>query len=100
MIELRWKVTPPNMAPVLQYRQLRNPLAPVTFGGPPAVWSDWIDVPVVPIQDPEPWKAAHGEASQKCAARKYSDQMHCSRCALTWDMNDPVPPWCEVKRMG
>ncbi len=29
-----------------------------------------------------------------CRARQYSDQMHCSNCGLTWDMNDPHPPKC------
>lgn len=29
-----------------------------------------------------------------CAARQYSDQMHCAKCGLTWDMNDPEPPKC------
>lgn len=29
-----------------------------------------------------------------CAARQYSDQMHCGKCGLTWDMNDPEPPRC------
>jgi hypothetical protein len=30
----------------------------------------------------------------RCAARQYSDQMHCQVCRLTWDMNDPDPPAC------
>lgn len=29
-----------------------------------------------------------------CSARQYSDQMHCGRCALQWDVNDPAPPQC------
>lgn len=29
-----------------------------------------------------------------CEARQYSDQMHCKRCDLTWDMNDYDPPEC------
>lgn len=29
-----------------------------------------------------------------CAARQYSDQMQCARCALAWDVNDPDPPKC------
>ena len=29
-----------------------------------------------------------------CEARQYSDQMHCDRCGLAWDMNDDDPPEC------
>ena len=29
-----------------------------------------------------------------CQARQYSDQMHCSRCGLQWDVNDDDPPRC------
>lgn len=29
-----------------------------------------------------------------CHARQYSDQMHCGRCGLQWDVNDPDPPAC------
>ena len=29
-----------------------------------------------------------------CKARRYSDQMICGRCGLTWDVNDPEPPKC------
>lgn len=29
-----------------------------------------------------------------CAARQYSDQMYCSKCLLTWDVNDLDPPQC------
>lgn len=31
---------------------------------------------------------------KNCSARQYSDQMQCSRCGLTWDVNDPDPPQC------
>lgn len=29
------------------------------------------------------------------AARHYGDQMQCSRCGKSWDVNDPDPPECE-----
>lgn len=29
-----------------------------------------------------------------CQAIQHSDQMHCSVCNLTWDMNDSDPPRC------
>jgi len=29
-----------------------------------------------------------------CAARRYSDQMHCGRCGLQWDVNEDDPPAC------
>jgi hypothetical protein len=32
-----------------------------------------------------------------CQARRYSDQMHCGRCGLTWDINDPEPPTCATE---
>jgi len=36
-----------------------------------------------------------------CEARQYSDQKHCRRCGLTWDMNDPSPPRCrDSKAVG
>lgn len=28
------------------------------------------------------------------AARQYSDQMYCSQCERTWDVNDAEPPPC------
>lgn len=31
-----------------------------------------------------------------CEARRYSDQMHCARCNITWDMNDSDPPVCPL----
>lgn len=34
-----------------------------------------------------------------CEARQYSDQMHCGRCGLQWDMNDDDPPECaQIRR--
>jgi len=33
----------------------------------------------------------------KCQARQHSDQMHCAKCRLTWDANDPDPPVCRVE---
>ena len=30
-----------------------------------------------------------------CQARQYSDEMHCARCRLRWDVNDPSPPACQ-----
>jgi hypothetical protein len=30
----------------------------------------------------------------RCRARRYSDQMHCAVCRLTWDTNDENPPQC------
>ncbi len=30
----------------------------------------------------------------QCQATQSSDQKHCVRCNLTWDMNDPEPPAC------
>lgn len=32
-----------------------------------------------------------------CKARQYSDQMACSECGLSWDVNDPEPPICGKK---
>lgn len=29
-----------------------------------------------------------------CSARQYSDEMHCHKCGLVWDVNDPDPPIC------
>lgn len=30
-----------------------------------------------------------------CAARQGADQqMHCIRCGLVWDLDDPEPPTC------
>lgn len=33
-----------------------------------------------------------------CSARRYSDQMSCSKCGLAWDVNDPEPPECKTVR--
>lgn len=35
---------------------------------------------------------------KSCYARQYSDQMHCHKCGLVWDMNDPDPPSCRSMR--
>ncbi len=33
---------------------------------------------------------------KQCQAKIYGgDQMHCQRCDLTWDINDPYPPLCK-----
>lgn len=32
-----------------------------------------------------------------CQARRYSDEMHCTKCHLRWDVNDPEPPLCGHK---
>lgn len=29
------------------------------------------------------------------SARQYNDQMTCSHCGKSWDVNDPDPPECE-----
>lgn len=29
-----------------------------------------------------------------CRAIQYSDEMHCAKCKLRWDVNDPNPPEC------
>lgn len=29
-----------------------------------------------------------------CKARRRGDQMHCDRCALQWDQDDPEAPRC------
>lgn len=29
-----------------------------------------------------------------CHARQYSDEMHCPKCRLRWDVNDPERPEC------
>ena len=29
-----------------------------------------------------------------CRAIQYSDEMHCAKCVLRWDVNDPDPPGC------
>jgi hypothetical protein len=28
--------------------------------------------------------------------RRYSDEIHCSHCGKTWDVNDPEPPACKT----
>lgn len=28
--------------------------------------------------------------------RQYGDEMHCSHCGKTWDVNDPEPPACKT----
>lgn len=33
---------------------------------------------------------------RECKARQHSDQKHCDRCGLVWDMNDPEPPECKT----
>lgn len=33
------------------------------------------------------------------SARQYSDQMYCSHCERTWDVNDPEPPECTERYM-
>lgn len=33
-------------------------------------------------------------SNSHCKARRQSDQMHCSHCGTTWDVNDPDPPVC------
>lgn len=33
-----------------------------------------------------------------CLARQGADQqMHCARCGLVWDIDDPEPPTCSDK---
>lgn len=32
-----------------------------------------------------------------CKAKQYNDEMHCGRCGLVWDVNDPEPPKCLPK---
>ena len=32
---------------------------------------------------------------KNCYVVQHSDQMHCHKCKLTWDMNDQYPPECE-----
>lgn len=32
-----------------------------------------------------------------CEARQVSDQMHCERCGLTWDVNDRDEPGCNER---
>lgn len=34
-----------------------------------------------------------------CSAKQFSDQMVCSTCELTWDVNDPEPPVCNPLRV-
>lgn len=31
----------------------------------------------------------------RCKAIQYSDEMHCAKCNLRWDTNDPEPPPCK-----
>jgi hypothetical protein len=33
----------------------------------------------------------------RCQAIRYSDEMHCSRCRLRWDVNDTERPECSPK---
>lgn len=35
-----------------------------------------------------------------CKARQYSDTMHCAKCNLQWDVNDPMPPACRGLHLG
>lgn len=37
------------------------------------------------------------QTRDQCAAIQYSDEMHCPRCRLRWDTNDPEPPPCAPK---
>ena len=42
-------------------------------------------------------KVVNIQATTKCAAKQWSDQMNCVECGLLWDMNDPEPPLCGKK---
>lgn len=33
-----------------------------------------------------------------CQARQYGSEMHCAKCGLVWDTNDPEPPECQTDR--
>lgn len=35
-----------------------------------------------------------------CKAYQQSDQMYCPKCVLVWDMNDPEPPGCDIKKQS
>lgn len=30
--------------------------------------------------------------------RRYSDQCYCAECGKQWDINDPEPPACVIKK--
>lgn len=31
-----------------------------------------------------------------CHATQHSDEMNCTKCHISWDVNDPRPPACKV----
>lgn len=35
--------------------------------------------------------------TNRCQARRYSDEMVCHNCRLRWDVSDPEPPLCGLK---
>lgn len=35
--------------------------------------------------------------NERCQARREHDEMHCPRCRLRWDTNDPDRPACSPK---
>lgn len=40
------------------------------------------------------YKCLNGDNYFQCEALQYSDSVHCKRCNLTWDINNPEPPNC------
>lgn len=38
------------------------------------------------------------DSRRGCVARRHGDQMHCARCGLQYDVNDPEPPRCLTTR--
>lgn len=46
------------------------------------------------LPGPSTKKAHMSHTKAPCQARQHSDQMTCSACDITWDMNDRNPPNC------
>lgn len=41
-----------------------------------------------------------GSGRTGCEAVQYSDEMHCARCGVYYDVNDPDPPECAPHPIG
>lgn len=41
-----------------------------------------------------------GAGRTGCEAVQYSDEMHCARCGVYYDVNDPDPPECAPRPIG
>lgn len=71
----------------MSMKELRESLE--TLGG--AIRADAADKPFYPTHRPVMKPPPPVPPLRPCAVRQYSDQMSCSTCGLTWDVNDIVP---------